>query len=393
MCLTNYEHNVIGDSMADNVMDLQDVETQITRQMLNNMVAVNNPRRKAVKDNYDRQSVVDNKWEGIIEVSSPDALTWDHTPFVGDKCLLVREAFNETRAERTGISKESMGLAAQNLQASSEVGVLAVLGAGQTQPEMIAATMAHRAFVPLARKILALLKEDQTGEMAIRKAGQTKMVNPKDWPDDMELEVMVGLGTGTRQENLVALQMIKQEQKEILLTLGPENPLCTMEQYAHTCSRIAQLTGVGPSTSFFNSPDMVKILAAQMKQQAAMQPPPPDPKMEKVKADARAKAMKIQSDAQLGEKKLALDARQKAQEAQTDAQAGIYKTNVEVAAGREESQMELALERWRAEAELQQQATLRALEMAMEERLSIMEMQMQERLGKAQQADTNIDRQ
>src|SRR3546814_1361295 len=94
-----------------------------------------------------------------------------------------------------------MGLAAQNLQASSEIGVLAVLGAGQTQPEMIAATIAHRALVPMARKVLALVRSSQEGQMEIRKLWQYKTVNPQDWPEDMELEDMDGLGTGSRDEN------------------------------------------------------------------------------------------------------------------------------------------------------------------------------------------------
>src|SRR3546814_13507956 len=124
--------------------------------------------------------------------------------------------------------------------------------------------------------------------MEIRKLGQYKTVNPQDWPEDMELEVMVGLGTGSRDENLVALQMIKQEQKEILLTLGPDNPICTPDQYAHTLARLAQLTGVGPRTSFFNQPEQVKQITAQQMQEAKMRPPPPDPRMKKMKLDHKA---------------------------------------------------------------------------------------------------------
>lgn len=384
------EHNLIGDSMADNVMDLQDVETQITRQVLDNLVLVNNPRRKAVKDQYDRNALLDNKFNGVVEVSNPDAVTWDVTPFVGDKALMVREAFNETRAERTGISKESMGLAAQNLQASSEIGVLAVLGAGQTQPEMIAATMAHCAFVPMARKILALVRSRQS--MEVRKAGQYRSVSPSQWPEDMELEVMVGLGTGSRDENLVALQMLKQEQKEILLTLGPDNPLCTPDQYAHTLARITQLTGVGPSTSFFNAPEMVKQLTAQKLQEAKMQPPPPDPRMEKVKLDHQAKMAKQMGDAQLAAVKARQDAQIKQQVAQSDAQSELVKAGIEADTSLQEAQIEAAVEARTAQMKLALEERMRVAEMLLETRLAEMEMAM---MAKQQQAkaDTNIDRQ
>jgi hypothetical protein len=387
------EHNVIGESQADNVMDLQDVETQITRQVLDNLVLVNNPRRKAVKDQYDRQSLIENKFNGVFEVDHPDAVTWDVTPFIGDKALMVREAFNETRAERTGISKESMGLAAQNLQASSEIGVLAVLGAGQTQPEMIAATIAHRALVPMARKVLALIRSSESGQMEIRKSGQYKTVNPKDWPDDMELEVMVGLGTGSRDENLVALQMIKQEQKEILLTLGADNPVCTPDQYAHTLARIAQLTGVGPSTSFFNPPEQVKQLVARKMEEAKRQPPPPDPRMEKVKLDHQAKMMKQQGDAQLAGKKAQADAMTKQQVAEFGAQAQLVEAGIEAETAMREAEIDAAVETRVAAAKLALEERMRVAEMLLETRLAQMEMALQAQTQQAKQADINIDRQ
>jgi hypothetical protein len=390
------EHNVIGESMADNVMDLQDVETQITRQVLNNLVLVNNPRQWGLKGQYDRQSLLDNKVGGVVEVKSPNAVGWDVTPFIGDKALLIREAFNETRAERTGITKESMGLAAQHLQASSEVGVLAVMGAGKTQPEMIAATIAHRALVPMARKILALVRSTQNGEegqegMSIRKSGEYRQVNPKDWPEDMELDVMVGLGTGSRDENLVALQMLKQEQKEILLTVGPDNPICTMEQYSHTLSRIVQLTGVGPSTSFFNSPEMVKQEAARLKQEAAQKPPPPDPKMEAVKAKAAADQAKLQADTDLGKKKAQADAMLKQEAQQQDAQIKMQAANTEAQSDMQKAVIEIEVERQVAAAKLAMEERMRTAEMLLETRLAEMQMAMEAQTQ--QRADINIDRQ
>src|SRR3546814_11372529 len=130
-----------------------------------------------------------------------------------------------------------MGPGAKNVVSCGGIGALAVRGAERTSREMIAPTIRHRAGAPMARKLRAQVRSSQEGQMEIRKLGQYKTVNPQDWPEDMELEVMVGLGTGSRDENLVALQMIKQEQKEILLTLGPDNPICTPDQYAHTLAR------------------------------------------------------------------------------------------------------------------------------------------------------------
>lgn len=301
------EHSVIGWSVADNVCDLQDVETQITRQTLDNLVLVQNPRRLALKKQYDRQALIDNQFNGVIEVGTPGAITYDHTPFVGDKALLIRESFDEVKAERTGISRESMGLNAQALQSSSEIGVLAVLGAGMTQPDMIAGGIAHTALVPLAKRVVKLLKE--SGQpISIKSDGAYKEVDPSQWPDDMDVDVSVGLGTGNRDQKLAALQNIAAQQKEILLTLGPSNPIVTPEQYTHTLHKIAQMSGIGQSTSFFQTPEEVRQGFAQQ----AQQPPKPDPEVEKAMVEAETDIKKAQiqgqTDLQEAQIKAAVDA-------------------------------------------------------------------------------------
>ena len=120
------EHSVIGESMADNVMDLQDIQTQLKRNQLNNMGYVNNPRPIA-SEAVDLESLLDNR-HGFPIKGPPGSLDWAVWPWIGDKIAIVEEGIEQVKTARTGITNESMGLDAKNLQASSEVGVLAILG-------------------------------------------------------------------------------------------------------------------------------------------------------------------------------------------------------------------------------------------------------------------------
>lgn len=330
------ENSVIGESLADNVMDLQDLDTQLMRGLLNNIGHVNNPRPIVNSDTADMDTVLDNRYGAPIE-ATPGSIDWHVWPDITPSIISARQQVDEIRGERTGMSRDSMGLDAAALQSSSEVGVLAILGAGMTQPKMIAATIAHRAFVPLAQKTVKLLRENPDIKVKVLSQGNYAEVDASQWPaDDLYCDVAVGLGTGTREERIQALMMVRAEQKEILLTLGPDNPLVNLQQYAYTLHLLTQLTGAGASTSFFNSPEEVLQRVQQAQAEAAQQPPEPSDEEKKIMAQEETKRLKIQSDRQ------------------TDL---------------EEAQIKAMTDRDIEMQKLQLQETLRLLELAMEERL------------------------
>lgn len=327
------EHSVIGESMADNIFDLQDVDTQLTRNILNNMSLVNNPRPIA-SDGVDLATLLDNRF-GMPIKGQPSSVDWHVVPFVGDKGLMIRESFNETRAERTGITKESMGLAAKNLQASSEIGVMAILGAGLTQPEMIAATMAHRAFVPLAKRVIRLLREEGV-PLAIESKGTNREVNPSQWPEGMKAKVGVGLATGTRQEKLAALQMVTTKQEQILLQAGPDNPWVTPEHYSRSLHQMAELGKLGNTSAYFNTPEETKQWLQAQAQQAAQTPPEPPAEIVEIREKEQTRRMKDQADAQAKVQSAAINA-------QVDQDLGEAKLEQERSLGIREQNIEREL--------------------------------------------------
>jgi hypothetical protein len=95
------------------------------------------------------------------------------------------------------------------------------------------------------------------------------------------------------------------KQEQILLQMGPENPLCDLDQYSYTLGKLVELAGWSNTTSFFHDtsqmdPQQKQTLIQQMMQhmqQAAQKGksgPDPQVEMAKIKSQERQAMMKMQ---------------------------------------------------------------------------------------------------
>ena len=82
--------------------------------------------------------------------------------------------------------------------------------------ELIARIFAETGVKSLFKGILQLLCKYQDKERVIRLNGKFVPFNPREWNDQYNVSINVGLGTGTRQEQLATMQMILSKQEEII---------------------------------------------------------------------------------------------------------------------------------------------------------------------------------
>jgi hypothetical protein len=109
-------------------------------------------------------------------------------------------------------------------------------------------------------------------------------VDPREWRKRDAMTINVGLGTGSKAEQLVGMQMIVALQEKVI-PLGLVTPAGAYE----TCKEITKLNGHLDSDRFF----------AQPNPQTAQQPipPPQDPKHAQAQQQAQAAQQKAQQDA------------------------------------------------------------------------------------------------
>jgi hypothetical protein len=139
----------------------------------------------------------------------------------------------------------------------------------------------------------------------------------------------VGLGSGSREAQLSYLNIIKQTQEQILLRLGPENPLVGLPQYFSTLSRMVEAAGFRSPEAFFTDPTMPENAEKRAPQQ-------PDPKM-----------IEVQQKGELAQAQMQLDA----QKMQTDAALKTQQLQAEMQMKAQSMQAEFLMKQWQMAAE------------------------------------------
>ncbi len=320
-------HAAIGKSVGDLMLDLQDLSTQLIRQVLDNLVRANNPQLEILKGQVNLEALRANLYDGLIEVTTKGAINPLVVPFIANQTMPIIEWLQERKELRTGTSKVAQGLDPEALQSSTEVGVASMLSAAQDKILLIARVFAECGFAPLFRKLLRLTIKYQHKARVVRITGnQFVAMDPNFWHADMDVETDVGLGNGSKTEKIMSLQDVARRQEAIIAQMGPQNPYVTPGQYAQTLHDLARETGLSSSTDYWNPPQMADMVAQQMAQQAAQQP---DPKQMEIQAKQAESQAKLQLRAQESQAKIAQDER---------------KNQAQIAADERKSQGQLAIQ-------------------------------------------------
>ena len=147
--------------------------------------------------------------------------------------------------------------------------------------------------------LLHLVCKYQNEPREIKISGKPMMLDPREWANNYNVKVNVGLGNGTGDEKVAMIQMILAKQEQILQQYGVNNPLVTLKQYRETLAKFINASGFADDAQFMNE---ISDEALQQIQQADAQADktPPEVKASQAIAQAEiAKAeMKAKTDAQ-----------------------------------------------------------------------------------------------
>jgi F0F1-type ATP synthase membrane subunit b/b' len=331
VCPFPLPHKFFGHSMADRTMDLQLIKSTITRQILDNLYLTNNARIAAVDGQVNLDDLLTVTPGGIVRVKNPNALNPITVPPVAGQSFPMLQYMDGIQEKRTGVSMASQGLDPNILQNTTATAVAAMQNAGAAKIELIARVFAETGVRDMFKKILHLLCKYQDKPRVIRLRGKYVAVDPREWSNQYDITVNVGLGTGNRQEQMAMLAMVLQKQEQILGTQGVSGPLVGLAQYRSTLGRFIESAGFKDSSEFFKEvgPEVEQQMAAAAQQQQ------PNPQLQAVLAQVQAQ---IQSD----------QAR-----AQSDIQVAQAKAQADIQLQREKAAAQIQLEREKAQAQLE----------------------------------------
>ncbi|MEX3555207.1 MAG: hypothetical protein VB131_00765 [Burkholderia gladioli] len=290
-------HTFFGESIADVTMDLQRIKTQIWRDSLDSLAQSVRPRMAIVEGQVNYEDVLNNEVASVIRMRAPGMVQPLETPFVGQNAFPMIEYVDQVLEKRTGVSLQSLGLDADAMQSTTRLAVQQQISGSQGRIELLSRILAE-GMRKVFRLILHLSVTHQDRPRTIRLRGQWVDVDPRYWTADMDVTINVALGNGTTDQKIQVLAGVKQAQEQILMTLGPSNPIVTLGQYANTLRKMVEFGGFRNPDAFFNGLPVNFQIPPPQPQQT-----PPDPKL----AQVQVQAQQVEARTQHENQRLALE--------------------------------------------------------------------------------------
>lgn len=294
ICPIPIPHLFFGQSLADRTMDIQLEKSTILRQMLNNLYLTNNYRVAAVEGQVNLDDLLTSTAGGVVRVKNNNALTPLTVQSTASQSFPMFEYLDGVLAKRTGVSDMQQGLDPNVLQNVSATAVAAMTTQSAGKLELIARIFAETGVKSLFKGILQLLCKYQEKARTIKLRGQWVNFDPREWSDQYNVTINVGLGNGNRQEQIAMLQMILAKQEEIIGKYGANNPLVTVTQYRKTLGRMIEMAGFKDTSAFIN--EITPEVEAQIAEAASQ--PPADPTAEAARLYAQIEQSKAELKAQ-----------------------------------------------------------------------------------------------
>lgn len=323
-------HRFFGLSPADLAMEHQRVKTSLKRAVLDNTYLQVNGRMFAVANQVNLDDLLNNRPGGVVRINSPGAVgRLDQGMGDTGGAMQMLEAVELDAEESTGWTRQSQG--GNGLQLSNTATQANIItNRADARIEMISRTMAETGFVTLFRKMLRLVTQFQDKPEQVKLTGGWTNIDPREWTNQFDLEINVGLGTGNKDQQVQHLMLMGQRQVQAL-QLGYATP-----QNLHALdTKLSEALGFkNGGDQFFTDPTKMpakpqqqdpavvkaqadqqsKMAELQFKQQQAAQDREHNAQIEQIKAEmqmqvdrnrqaaeAQQHALKVQYDAHLAE--------------------------------------------------------------------------------------------
>ena len=301
-------HKFFGRSLAEMVMDIQLIKSEMLRQLLNNIYNLNNART-AANDRVDLDSLVTRRIGGVVQIEGQapvgDALMEMHTTPIHDTIYPALEHFDKIREARSGVFRMESSLSSDSLH-DTMGGVQMLLSAAQKRILMIARVFAEGGVKDAFSHLLTLLNRHQDKSLKLQLRGEWVEMKPGNWNPNMDVEIKVGLGHGTAEQRAIGSRMIMDIQEKIIGAMGAGNPLVGIGEVRNAFAELIQNTGHKDAEPFLKDPSDEDIQAfLQQKAQAAAQQG--DPATAIAKMTVEVETQKAQLKDAFDREKMAMD--------------------------------------------------------------------------------------
>lgn len=266
-------HRHVGESLDDDLADLQEINTTLFRQLLDNIYLTNN-QQYAVNERVNLADFMQSVPGGVKRIKGLDPVNGSYEPIMAapivGQILPVIDFVNVVKENRTGISRSSTGLDPDVLKQATKGAFLENLNRASQKIEMITRMLAETGVKEMVLQVHSLLNRHQDKPRVVQMRGTWETINPQEWRERTDLTVRVGLGTGNEEDKRQRLLLIAQAQE-----------------------KLAQLGLVGPKQAYNLFADLTETMGFDMPEKYAINPDSPEYKPPQSQSNALAEAEEV----------------------------------------------------------------------------------------------------
>lgn len=333
-CPVPMPHKFWGLSVADLAMQGQKTKTSIVRGQLDNMYLQVNGRYFGVKGKVDFDSLLDSRPGGVVLMDQP-GMAGRLDQGMGDLGAAAQLMEQEEQAleNSTGWTRYSQGNDAKGLN-DTFGGVQIITNKADMRTDLMARNLAE-GFVDLFKMMLKLVCQNQKKAELIQIAGEWVEMDPREWKNQFDTDINVGLGVGNKDQQVGHLMGLRQ-----LQVSGLQWGTATPKKIYELDTEIAKTMGFKSGDRFFNDPE--KNPQQQGPNPAQMQ--------------IQLQQAQFQHEAQLEQMKLQFKAQAEAQDRQQQAQIEALRAQMQRETDNNRQEMEARQHQMKMQQESEQHA-------------------------------------
>lgn len=301
ICPIIWPHRFVGLSIADVLLDIQELMTALNRQVLDAIYLANNPRSEVdvtgmTEDTID--DLLDSRVGGFVRVKRPGTVNPLITTPLQPWTFNLLESWEQKKEARTGVTRYSGGLDPNALNKTAS-GVFQLISQAARRIELIARIFAETGFKDRIRGILDLSARypEYVGERVLRLTNKELKLTPDKLRGRFDLIVDAGVGAGNREQNAAHIMSLLGIYERLMLSgLGPGSPkalVTTQNIFNAVREFISASLGKRNTSDFLTDPS----------DEQAQRDPVAEPKPTKEEIDAQ----KAQGELQLKAQQMQLD--------------------------------------------------------------------------------------
>ena len=362
ICPIPEPHKFFGLSVADLCMEGQKTETGLLRASIDNTFLEVNGRYGVVEGQANLDDLLSSRPGGLVRMKNRDAVFRldQGKGNIGETMSMLEymKGFNEDSSGWSRLSQGNDPFSMNKPETATKSNI--VTNKADMRVDLIARNFAE-GFVELFRKMLKLVCQYHNKKVQIRLSGAWVDMDPREWRNQFDTTINVGLGVGSKDQQIQHLMALQNAQVQ-----GMQIGIATPTNLYESSLEMGKAMGFKSSAKFFTKPDpntpipspgaaemqgkmQMHQAELQSKGQIAQMQAQQDAEVENLKSQHRAQVeqMKAQMQAEVDRNRQASEAQQHALKIQQDAQLEAMKAHYEDV----RHQREMAFQQWKTQME------------------------------------------